>query len=105
MERLYELLKSTGIMVCYPETDKNTRLPYIAFIDYSEAYTKADNRINTVVVNVQVDYYTDIPLDENKWKIRKVLDEAGISFSYKLLYDSTEKVYHHIFDCEVLEDG
>lgn len=104
MNDLINALKSLGLPVGYIKVDKNAQLPYIVYTDYGERYTKADNHINTVIVNVQVDYYTDVPLDENKWKIRKALDEADVTFSYKLLYDSSEKVYHHIFDCEVLED-
>jgi hypothetical protein len=51
---------------------------------------------------VQVDYYTENPLDENKELIKRALDEAGIHFSYTLVYETTEQVYHHVFDCEVI---
>jgi hypothetical protein len=105
MEKLYNVLLSLGVKVYYVVADKNATLPFIAYNDYSEYYRKGDNRIDDVVQNVQVDYYTNTQRDKNKNKLRKALDDAGFTFSYSMLYDSTERVYHHIFDCEVMEDG
>lgn len=103
MEELYEILSSVGVTVGYARVSENTQLPYIVYTDYSEYYTKADNRIDNIVTNVQVDYYTTKRFDPNKAKIRESLDKAGITFSYQMMFDTTERVYHHIFDCEVPE--
>lgn len=103
MEEIYNILQIVGVPIGYTSVPKNTQFPYIVYTDYSEYYTKADNLINNVILNVQVDYYTTTKQDPNKIKIRNLLDEAGITFSYQMLVDTTEKIYHHIFDCEVAE--
>lgn len=103
MEELYEILSSVGVPTGYASVPKDTQLPYIVYTDYSEYYTKADNRIDNIVINVQVDYYTTKRFDPNKAKIRELLDRAGITFSYQMMFDTEERVYHHIFDCGVPE--
>lgn len=101
MEKLVEALNTLGISLFYAFADKNERLPYIVYTDYSERYSKADNHIDNIIVNVQVDFYTKVPLDDNCRAIRNTLDAAEITFTYTMMYDDIEKVYHHIYDCEV----
>lgn len=105
MDELILLLKTLDMPLFYAVADENQAMPYMVYNDYSEYYSKADNRISEVVTNIQVDFYTNIPFDDKKWLIRQTLDSAEIPFSYQLLYDDEERVYHHIFDCEVVERG
>lgn len=102
MEQLYNLLRQTGLKVFYAVADKNAQVPYIVYTDYNEKYIKADNHISDTIINVQVDFYTNTPFDSKKADILNLLDKQEILVTYKLMYDSDEKVYHHIFDCEVL---
>lgn len=86
----------------YMWTSESTKLPYGIITDYSEEYTKADNKIDNTIVRVQIDYFTNVAYDVHKQAIKRVLDDMQIPFSYTQMYEADERVYHHIFDCEVV---
>lgn len=101
-ETLKAALSPLGITLYHAYAVQNAALPYMVYTEYAEAYRKADNRIDEVITSIQLDYYTKTPHDANKNVIRAALDGAGISFTYRMRHEDDEKVYHHIFDCEVI---
>ena len=103
MEQLVNIFKAIGIDYYHTPAPANAALPYIALTDYAESYFKADDRIDEVTEHIQADYYTKAEFDPNKNAIRNALDEAGIDFTYRCLYENGEDVYHHIFDCSCAE--
>ena len=102
MEELIQALKSVGVDLYHRPVEANAALPYIAYMEYSENYFKADDRIDEVAEYIQADYFTKTEFDPNKAKIRQALDAAGIVFEYQCRCEDEEKVYHHIFDCRVI---
>jgi len=101
MEQLISIFNATGIANYHTPVPANAALPYIALTDYAESYSRADDRIDDITEHIQADYYTKTEYDPNKDVIRDALDAAEIVFDYQCRYEDAEKVYHHIFDCEV----
>lgn len=102
MDKFIEILNSTGIPIVYTTENAGASLPFISYMEYSEKYGYADNKIESTIIKIQVDYYTTAAFDKNKDLIKNTLSVNKIPFEYKLLFDSDERVYHHIFDCEVI---
>lgn len=101
IEKLMNALESVGVPVKYAEYRENIPLPYIVWSEYGEEYERADNRILSEIIQVQVDYYTEKQLDDNANVLKYALDEAGIPFEKSVLIDNDERIFHHVYDCEV----
>ena len=100
--KIIELLNALQLCAVYSgNAPKNAAVPYIVVNKYSEGYQKGDDRIDEVTDYIQVDYYTKSIYDENKDVIRGGLDDTGAEITYSKMYESDERLYHHIFDIRV----
>lgn len=108
LSELVEILRRTGIPIYHYNTKSFPNMPYLTYTEYSEKYSKSDNKIDDVIINVQLDLFTHKEDVNTKKRIRKLLNEASIPFKYLVFVENEEEdnaitYLHHIFDCEVFE--
>lgn len=109
---LLEALKSTEIPIHHDNTKSFPELPYVSYSEVNESYEKSDDRIDEVVLTVQIDLYSQQKTAAaNHRLIRKALDEKEIPFSVRrwVSYDSDGRngnttVVRYIYTCEVVEN-
>lgn len=100
---LLKVLGDTGINIFNTHKKSSTKPPYICYSEYMQTYRKANNRIVDTVSHIQVDLYSALTDLTSRNIVKKALNDNEVPFEYRRFDEET--VIHHIFDCEVFEDG
>jgi hypothetical protein len=100
LTELMELFKAEGFNAVHLWADYE-KLPMVVFYETGENYEFADDGIAETVQTFNADYYTKNDADPNKERIKELLSEAGIVFSYKVLYNQEKRFIVHSFNCEM----
>lgn len=82
-QRIFEMLKQTGLNVVYRTWDEGSDgdMPYICFRMVDTDNFNADNKSYVPVTNWAVELYSERKDDESESKIEEVLTNADLAFN------------------------
>lgn len=95
-KNLITLIKNNTKKDVYLSFADSNSLPYYVIDKYQEVYDYADNTVENVTQFIQIDYYTNNPLDTEVDNIKTLLNDNEIAFTYSHSYE--DSVYHHILE-------
>lgn len=84
---IYQILQSTGLPCVYSHFDKDTPLPYIAYLGDGQDTMAADNIYYWKRNNYQIEYYFKEKNEQNEAAIEQVLIDN------RYLYDKSDDLY------------
>lgn len=101
MDKLYEILKSTGLEVAYHHFNKPPSLPYIVYLQTGSDNFGADNKVYQKINNYQIELYSDYKNPETEQVLEDTLDNNGIFYDKFEDYIESEKLYMVVYQIQI----
>lgn len=107
LEKLYQLLKATGLPVAYShfkasETNPAPAPPFITYVETETNNFIADNKTYYEIKSVDIELYTSKKDLETEALIKKMLDAANIPFQKNEIYVESQEVFKITYEVELI---
>lgn len=101
MDKLYTILKSTGLEVAYSHFNEPPLLPYLVYLALDSDNFGADNKVYQKINNYQIELYSDYKDPATEEVLEDTLDSNGIFYDKFEVYIESEKLYQVAYQIQI----
>lgn len=102
LEKLYGILKKTGLSVAYDFFEKETAPPYVACIETGRTPIYADNAVYAELKTINIELYTKRKSPECEKLLENVLKENEIFYTFTGVgLIESEDIYEVFYSVEI----